>query len=210
MISHSWRSWKNAKGVALLSILALALGIGSATAIFTIVNGVLLKPLPYSHSDRWVALFSGSTLGSEADRYGSLSVADLTDYQRRARSFDVFGYYTISADFDLSSRDLLEHVEGAEITPSLLNNVGVAPVVGHLFQESDGAHVAVLSERLWRRLGTNAAIVGSSIKLNGQLYTVAGVMPAWFQLPIVSVATANVHDDVWIPVNPSTDSAYAA
>lgn len=207
MISHCWRSWKNAKGVALLSILALALGIGSATSIFTIVNGVLLKPLPYSHSDRWVALFSGSTLGSEADRYGALSIADLTDYQQRTRSFDVFGYYNISADFDLSSPNLLEHVEGAEITPSLLSNVGVAPIAGHLFQESDGPHVAMLSERLWRRLGGNAAIIGSPIKLNGQSYTVAGVMPAWFQLPIASVATANVHSEVWIPVNPPTDAA---
>lgn len=192
--------------MALLSILSLALGIGSATAIFTIVNGVLLKPFPYSHSDRWVALFSGSTLGSEADRYGALSVADLTDYQQRTRSFDVFGYYNISADFNLSSPNLIEHVEGAEVTPSLLNNVGVNPVLGHLFQESDGPHVAMLSEQLWRGLGTNAAIIGSSIKLNGQLYTVAGVMPAWFQLPIVSVATANVHHDVWIPVNAPADA----
>lgn len=68
LLSHSWRSWKTAKGVAVLSILALAIGTGSATAIFTVVNRVLLKPLPYSHPDRWVALFGGSTLGSEADR----------------------------------------------------------------------------------------------------------------------------------------------
>jgi predicted permease len=207
LISHSWRSWKNAKGVAVLSVLALAIGIGSATAIFSIVNGVLLKPLPYSHSDRWVALFGGSTLGSEADRYSALSIADLIDYQQRNHSFDVFGYYNITSDFNLSSRSLVEHVNGAEITPSLLNNVGVNPVLGHLFQESDGRRVAMLSERLWRRLGSGSAVIGSSITLNGQSYSVAGVMPAWFQLPIVNVSTANVHNDVWIPVNPPTDPA---
>ena len=207
LISHGWRSWKNAKGVAVLSILALAIGIGSATAIFTVVNGVLLRPLPYSHSDRWVALFGGSTLGSEAKEYSALSIADLSDYQQRNHSFDVFGYYNITSDFNLSSPTLVEHVNGAEITPSLLNNVGVIPVLGHLFQESDGPHVAMLSERFWRRLGSGGAVIGSSITLNGQSYTVAGVMPGWFQLPIVSVSTANVHDDVWIPVNPPTDPA---
>lgn len=138
LISHSWRSWKNKKGVALLSILALAVGIGSATAIFTLVNSVLLKPLPYSHSDHWVALFGGSTLGSEADRYSGLSVADLIDYQQRNHSFDVFGYYNILGDFNFASASLVEHVAGAEITPSLLNNVGMNPILGRLFQDSDG------------------------------------------------------------------------
>jgi putative ABC transport system permease protein len=202
LISHSWRSWKNAKGVALLSILALAVGIGSATAIFTVVNRVLLKPLPYSHADRWVALFRGSTLGSEADGYSALSVADLVDYQQRSHSFEVFGNYNITSDFNLSSPSLVEHVDGAEITPSLLNNVAVNPILGHLFQESDGLRVVMLSERLWRRLGSGSAVLGTSITLNGQSYTVAGVMPAWFQLPIVNVSSANVHNDVWIPVNP--------
>ena len=205
LISHSWRSWNDAKGVALLSILALAIGIGSATAIFTVVNSVLLKPLPYSHSDRWVALFGGSTLGSEADGYTALSVADLIDYQQRNHSFEVFGYYNIFSDFNLSSSSLVEHVNGAEITPSLLNNVGVNPVLGHLFQEPDGPHVAMLSEQLWKRLGSSRAVIGSSIMLNGQSYTVAGVMPVWFQLPIVNVSTADVHNDVWIPVSPPTD-----
>jgi putative ABC transport system permease protein len=172
LISHSWRSWKNAKGVALLSVLALAVGIGSATAIFTVVNSVLLKPLPYSHPDRWVALFGGSTLGSEADRYSALSIADLIDYQQRNHSFDAFGYYNITSDFNLFSPSLVEHVNGAEVTPSLLDKVGVNPVLGHLFQESDGPHVAMLSERLWRRLGSGSAMVGTSIRLNGQSYTV--------------------------------------
>ena len=206
-ISHSWRSWKNAKGVALLSVLALAVGIGSATAIFTVVNSVLLKPLPYSHPDRWVALFGGSTLGSEADRYSDLSIADLMDYQRRNHSFDAFGYYNITSDFDLFSPSLVEHVNGAEVTPSLLNKVGVNPVLGHLFQESDGPYVAMLSERLWRRLGSGSAMLGTSIRLNGQSYTVTGVMPASFELPVVNVSSANVHNDVWIPLNPPSDPA---
>jgi putative ABC transport system permease protein len=156
MISQSWRSWKNAKGVAALSIFALELGIGCATAIFTVLNGVLLKPLPYSQPARWVALFGGSTLGSEADKISGMSASDLLDYEQRTRSFDLFGYYNIFADFNLSSSGLLEHVQGAEVSPSLLNGVGVNPIAGHLFQDSDGPNVAVLSERLWKRLGASS------------------------------------------------------
>jgi putative ABC transport system permease protein len=197
MISHGWRAWKNAKAVAVPAIIALAVGIGCATAIFTVVNGVLLKPLPYSHPERWVALFGGSTLGSEADRYYGLSVCDLIDYQQRTHSFDMLGWYKITADFNLKSPDLVEHVEGAEVTPSLLESAGVKPVLGHLFQDSDGAHVTMISSRLWNQLGTDSAIVGKSITLNGQLYAVTGVMPAWFQLPIVSVANVDLHRCSW-------------
>ena len=207
MISQGWRAWKNAKAVAVLAIIVLAVGIGCATAIFTVVNGVMLKPLPYSHPERWVALFGASTLGSEADQYSGLSISDLIDYQQGTHSFGMLGWYKITADFNLKSPNLVEHVEGAEVTPSLLDNAGVNPVLGHLFQESDGAHVTMISSRLWKQLGTDPAIVGKSITLNGQLYAVVGVMPAWFQLPIVTVANADLHNDVWIPVNPPTDEA---
>lgn len=203
MISHSWRSWKNAKSLALLAILALATGIGCATAIFTVVNGVMLRPLPYSRAERWVALFGGSTLASEADRYSGLSISDLTDYQQRTHSFDAFGWYKILGDFNLTARGLVEHLNGAEVTPSLLNGIGVQPVVGRLFQDSDGAQVAMISSRLWRQLGSDPAITGKTIALNGQVYAIAGVMPAWFQLPIVSVAVnSDTNNDVWIPITP--------
>jgi len=207
IISQSWRSWKRAKGVALLAIVALAVGIGCATAIFTVVNGVMLRSLPYSHPERWVALFGGSTLSSETDRYSGLSISDLTDYQQRTHSFDVLGWYNITGTFNLTSSSLVEHVQGAEVTPSLLDNTGVNAIVGRLFQDSDGPHVAVISTSLWRRLGADPAIVGKSITLNGQLYTVTGVMPAWFQLPIIGVSNENLHNDVWVPVNPPADEA---
>jgi predicted permease len=205
IISQSWRSWKRAKGVALLAIVALAVGIGCATAIFTVLNGVMLRPLPYSYPERWVALFGGSTLSSETDRYSGLSISDLTDYQQRTHSFDVLGWYNISGTFNLTSSELVEHVQGAEVTASLLDNTGVNAIVGRLFQDSDGPHVAVISTSLWKRLGADPAIVGKSITLNGQLYAVTGVMPAWFQLPIVGVSNENLHSDVWVPVNPPTD-----
>lgn len=108
---QSWRSWKNAKGLALLAVLALAIGIGSASAIFTVVNTVLLKPLPYGHGDRWVALFSGNTLEDDNQRFGALTYSDLTEYQRRTDSFDVFGGYGISGDYNLSFPGVSRHID---------------------------------------------------------------------------------------------------
>jgi hypothetical protein len=202
VMSYSWRPWKRTKALAVVAIAALAVGIGCATAIFTVVDGVMLKPLPYSHPERWVALFGGSTLSSESGRYSALSISDLMDYQQHTHSFDAFGWYKISGNFNLISSSLVEHVEGAEVTPSLLDNVGVDPIVGRLFQDSDGPRVAVISSRLWKQLGADRKIFGGSITLNDQLYTVIGVMPAWFRLPIVGVSSENLQNDVWIPVNP--------
>jgi putative ABC transport system permease protein len=181
MLAHSWRSWKNAKAVAILAIIALATGIGCATAIFTVVNAVMLKPLPYTYPGRWVALFGGSTLipPNGSSGLSGLSIEDLTQYQQRTHSFDAFGYFDLlSGDFNLSSSDVVEHIAGALITPSLLDNVGVQPIAGRLFLDSDGPHVAVISARLWGRFGSAPSTVGKSITLNGQLYTVLGVMPA--------------------------------
>lgn len=208
LIWQAWRSWKNSKGLALLAVIALAIGIGCTTAIFTIVDAVLLKPLPYSNGDRWVALFGSSTAGSELDRYSGLSYADLLDYQQRTHSFDAFGWFTIGGDFNLTSPGAPQHINGIEVTPSLVGSLGVNPAIGRLFSNSDGENVALISNRLWKRLGGDSgdsSILGKGIELNGQVYIVTGVMPPWFRLPVVNVSNLDSHDDVWIPVKPPRD-----
>jgi hypothetical protein len=100
---------------------------------------------------------------------------------------------------------VVEHIEGVEVAPSLLNGVGVHPLVGRLFQDSDGLQVALISSGLWKRLGSDVGLPGKSISLNGRAYVITGVLPPWFQLPIVTVANENPHSDVWIPINTPTD-----
>src|SRR5713226_2550281 len=90
-VLHGWRSWKNAKAVALLAATALAIGIGSATAIYTVVEAVLLKPLPWPHGERFVSLFGAHV--SDPAHFASSSWPDVLDYQQRTRSFDAFGVY---------------------------------------------------------------------------------------------------------------------
>jgi predicted permease len=205
VFSQSWRSWNNAKGLAALAVIALAVGIGCATAIFTVVNAVLLAPLPYTEGDRWVILFGGSKLisGTEQGGISSISFADLEDYRDRTHSFDVFGWYMIFSDFNLTAPGEPQHIQGTPIAPSLIDNVGVSPIHGRLFRDSDGPNVAVISSRLWTRLG--AGIIGRSITLDGEPYTVLGVMPPWFALPVTGVSSENVHTDVWIPLKVPRD-----
>ena len=201
LLWRSWRSWSREKGLALLAVFALAIGIGSATAIFTVVNAVLLKPLPYSNGDRWVALFGGSTLDSNG--MSGLSFADLLAYQERMRSFDVFGWSTIGGDFNLTSPGEPRHIEGIEVSPALIANTGATPVAGRFFTEADGPNAAMISHRLFESLG--AGIIGKPIALDGEAYTVVGAMPGWFRFPLVTVESQNSQNDVWIPLKRPRD-----
>ena len=89
--SQAWASWKTAPGVALLAVVAFAVGIGSATAIFTVINGVLLRPLPYPNSERFVTVYG--TNATAPNTQMAMSVPELRDYQQRTTSFDAFGWF---------------------------------------------------------------------------------------------------------------------
>jgi predicted permease len=204
LLWRSWKSWKREKGLALLAILALAIGIGSATAIFTVVNAVLLKPLPYTHGERWVALFAGDT--HDPGHFAGLSFADLLAYQERMRVFDVFGWYPVWGDFNLTSPGQPRHIAGLEVSPSLIASTGTPPTAGRFFTASDGPNVALISHRLFTQLGQG--IIGQPLALNGQSYIVLGAMPAWFRFPLDTVFNQNSQNDVWIPLKKPIDEEH--
>src|SRR5690242_17645231 len=109
VISQAWRSWKSGKTVAVVAALALAVGIGSTTAIYTVVKAVMLKPLPYPHDERWVALY-GARFNEPGQRAAN-TFSDLLEYRQRTRSFDVFGWFK-QADFNLTSPGQPQHITG--------------------------------------------------------------------------------------------------
>src|SRR4029450_2101754 len=117
----AWASWRGARGVALLAIVAFTVGIGSATAIFTVINGVMLKPLPFPQGERFVAIYGARV--DEPGRYSSSSFPDLLEYQARTTSFDVFGWFRL-ANFNLTSPGEPQYLAGAELTPSLARGLG--------------------------------------------------------------------------------------
>jgi hypothetical protein len=204
-VVHAWRSWKSAKAVGLLAATALAAGIGSATAIYTVIDAVLVQPVPWQHSERFVALFSAHLDDSSKGQWSSTSWLDLLDYQQRTRSFDAFGIF-LPREFSLTAPGQPQHLTGVEVTPAFAQRLGVSPVVGRWFGEASNeqgnVNLAVISSALWDRLGGDPKIIGRSLTMDGRQYTVTGVMPAWFRLPVAFIGGGESRTDVWVPLNP--------
>src|SRR5262245_27121774 len=124
--AQAWASWKKAPGIALLAVVAFAVGIGSATAIFTVINGVLLRPLPYPGGERFVLVYGAST--TQPGTMMAMSVPELKDYERQTASFDVFGWF-VTGRFHLTAPGEPQFVRGAAVTPALARQLG-PPIVG--------------------------------------------------------------------------------
>jgi len=198
--SQAWISWKTAPGVALLAVVAFAVGIGSATAIFTVINGVLLRTLPYPEAERFVSLYGART--TEPGRFMTMSVPELQDYQQQTTSFDVFGWFR-AGRYLLTAPGEPRFVSGAAVTPALARQLG-PPILGRWFADEASA---VISSSLWRRLGGGPGIIGSAITLDGRRYSVSGVMPPTFRLPVATPGISRGDTDVWIPLDPSPRDA---
>ena len=173
--------------------MTLALGIGANTAIFSIVNAVLLQPLPYPDASRLFVVYEQRAAPVLRARF---SAENFLDVQREARSFDALGGY-IGTGFTLSDRSEPEFVMGQMISAELLDALDVQPLVGRRFRpdENEGGRdqVMLLGYALWqRRYGGDPAIVGRAITANGKPYTVVGVMPANFEFP-------QKRYEVWVP-----------
>jgi putative ABC transport system permease protein len=193
--SQAWASWKTAPGIALLAVVAFALGIGSATAIFTVVSAVMLRPLPYPSGERFVGVYGAST--TDPTTFYSLSIPDLQQYQEQATAFDVFGWFR-TGRFNLTAPGEPQFIPGAAVTPSLARQLG-PPALGQWFTDESGA---VISTSLWQRLGGRRDIIGSAITMDDRRYTVTGVMPASFQMPIAGTAMTAGDTEVWIALDP--------
>jgi putative ABC transport system permease protein len=167
-------------GFTLIAVLTLALGIGANTAIFSVVDAVLLRPLPYRDPDRLVSLWS--TFGAAGGAIGGSAMPDYREWRDRNQVFEDLAAYYYSG-FNLTGQDRdAENVTGAYVTHNLFPLLGVTPAIGRGFTPEDeqfGNHLVVLlSHRLWqRRYGGDPEIAGRGIRLGGQTYTVIGVMP---------------------------------
>ena len=199
-LSQAWASWKTAPGVALLAVVAFAVGIGSATAIFTVINGVLLRPAPYPDGERFVQLHGART--TAPGTLMPMSVPELQDYEQQTTSFDAFGWFR-TGRFRLTAPGEPQFVPGAAVTPALARQLG-APRLGQWFVDDTSA---VISTSLWRRLGGGREIIGRAITLDERQYTISGVMPPAFQLPLASLGGTRGDTEVWIPLDPSPPNA---
>ena len=191
-IRYALRTMLRNPAFALSAVLALALGIGANTAIFTVVNSVLLRPLPYADpSSLVVALHEGTF---------PVSPADFLDYQRGVTAFQQLGAAQ-GWTGNLTRVDKPEAIPGMQVTANLLPLLGVPPLLGRTFNAVDeqpgGPGTLVLGHALWlRRFGGDPKIVGQAITINGKSHTVIGVMPPTFQFAPFWATQA----ELWTPL----------
>ncbi len=171
-------------GFTAVAVLTLALGIGANTAIFTVVNTVLLRPLPYPHSDRivWV---TQEIRTMHAEIAGG---PDYLDWRDQNRSFERMAAYQEQGSVNLTGSARPERVSAAQVSASFFSTLGLEPIFGRSISEDEdrpgGQKVAVITSGFWRRyFASNPHVLGHTINLDGSPYTVVGVMPASFRFP---------------------------
>jgi predicted permease len=183
-LKYAWRQLRNSPGFALAALVTLALGIGANTAVFSVVNTVLLSPLPYAQPDRLVTVESMDMRGDHVPN--SLSYPDFFDYRARSHVFD---HLITSRDTDmiLTGAGEPQRLDGEMVTWDLFPALGIQPELGRGFvqaEEAPGGRAVVLSHKLWQtRFGGDRSIVGRSVTLDRKPYTVVGVAPAGFMFP---------------------------
>jgi putative ABC transport system permease protein len=168
-------------GVTIIAIITLALGIGANTAIFSVVNAVLLRPLPYRDADRLVALSEDSPQVPGM----SISYPNLLDWQEQNQVFESIAAY-VRGSFNLTGANEPERLQGRSVSPSFFSTLGVKPALGRDFapkEDEPGAlPVVILDYGLWqRRFGADPRIIGQTLSLNNESFTVIGVAPAGFR-----------------------------
>jgi putative ABC transport system permease protein len=202
-VVHAVRSLARRPGFTAAALLTLALGIGANSTVFTLVNALLIRPLPLgAHGDRVVTLHSTHAAQAEDWEDSTLSYDDLQDVRAASRSLEDVGGY-LDRSFTVLAGGEAERLRGGSVTPNLFPLLGLQPALGRHFREDEAQDVGhesvvLISHRLFeRRFGGDPAAVGRSLVLNGRALTVIGVMPPGVRFP--------QRDDLWVPYRPSSD-----
>src|SRR5271156_3529389 len=195
----SLRTLGRTPGFTVIAILVMALGIGANVALFTVVRGVLLKPLPFHDPDRLVMLYEAGLHEDDTAASDVVSGGMYAEWKKQNRSYSSLALAQgIRVGLSASGGQLPEKLKSALISWDLLRTLGVQPALGRDFTQADdnpaGSGTVLLSWGLWkRRFGSDPAILNQTIDLDAQPHTVIGVMPAWFDFPDQST-------QLWTPV----------
>lgn len=196
-VRYAVRDLLNARGFAVVAIATLALGIGAPTAMFTVINALLLRPLPFRAPDQLMAIGEFDIRhGNVGVPEGALSYPDFADIRTRNRSFTAIAAYHDN-EYTATGFGEPRHVEVEDVSAGMFRLLGIQPMLGRGFraeEDQPGHHVVVLSDAFWRtHFNADPAVIGRSIDLAGRPFTVIGVMPHGFQFPIRTQAR-----DMWL------------
>ncbi|HEY0368166.1 MAG TPA: ABC transporter permease, partial [Chthoniobacterales bacterium] len=196
-VRYGFRMLKKNPAFTAIAVLALALGIGANSAIFSVVDALLLRPLPFKNAEQLVVIWENAThLGFPKN---TPSPANFLDWQQQANVFN--GIAALAPrSMNLTGVGEPERLDGRRVSANLFDLLGVKPIIGRSFVPQDdqpGTKIALLSEPLWkRRFGSDPGVIGRAVTLNGEPYTVVGVMPRSVRLP----SFGNWRDQIWVPM----------
>ena len=195
-LRHGLRTLVKKPGFTLIAVITLALGIGANAAIFSVVNAVLLRPLPYPNAERLVAVSENSLEASDI----SVAYPDYLDWQTQQSVFEEMSARMPTGGV-ITGANEPERVIGRLVTPSFFPTLGVQPLLGRVFTEAENKPgtppVIVISHGLWQRqFGGASDVIGKTIMYNGEPWTVIGVMPSWFDF----YGRTNINNDVFVPL----------
>lgn len=179
-------------GFAVIAVITLALGIGANSALFSVVNGVLLNPLPFQNPQKLVAIYKKMTQFKEA----SIPYTSFLDWQKANRTLASMGVYR-EEDYSLTGQGEPERLHGQMISAGFFSTLGIKPFLGRVFRPEEdqigAAPVVLISEGLWKRkFGSSRDVLGRAMELGGTAYTIVGVVPG--RLPMF------LPSDVFVPI----------
>ncbi|MEP6763069.1 MAG: ABC transporter permease [Gemmatimonadaceae bacterium] len=185
-----WRSLVKQPSFAAIAIATMAIGIGATTAIFSVVDGVLLRPLPYTQAERLVKL--------QTTKFNSASAKDYRDWRAQSKAFETVAATLDVTSYNVSGGDTPDRVSGMAVSASLFPMLGIAPQTGRYFTEAEDqkgvGKVVLLSDQLWqRRFGSAQNVVGQFMILDSERYEIIGVMPRGFGF-------ASNDAELWLPI----------
>jgi predicted permease len=219
-LKHGVRMLVKAPGFAAVAVLTLALGIGANTAIFSVVNAVLLRPLPFTDPQRLIIVGETNAGQKGAEEQNGIAPANYLDYVKNNNTFERMGVFsmTVRTGFNLGGADDPERVTAANIAADLFPTLGINPIYGRQFlpeeQKEGNNRSVILSYGLWqRRFGADPGIINKTITLNGFNYLVVGVMPKGFQFPtkdlLPELQSLAKPVELWVPLSIS-DASWTA
>lgn len=201
-IRYALRQLRRSTGFTLIAVLTLAIAIGGVTAVFSIVEAVLLRPLPFQDSDRLVRLHEGIAHNFDGD----LPAPDVIQFAHENRTFSAVGGF-VSAEYEFTGAGEPFHARAERVTAPLFALLGVSPMMGRNFTQAEddkAAPVAIISYSLWReRFHSDEGVVGRTIDLDRRPYTIIGVMPRNFEFPLDPGRLS--HRDLWVPMSFTPD-----